>query len=158
MRKHITYIILVLLVVSCGSRKSEVQKKSEEKSVEVIATDKKEIVTDYKVDRVVISNEDEFVITPVDVLQPIEVIMPDGKKTSLKNAKIEKRKINTVVKTKETINKTKVSEIKIEAKEKEKSTEKTKEVDRRESYSWIVWILIILLLIYLYYRIKKRAI
>ena len=130
------YILILLLLVSCGSRKVTIDKQNEKTKTE-IKTEIKIVDRTKLIDTTVIY---ELEIIPIDTLKPIVI---NGK--SYLNAKIKH------VKTKKhiSIDKEIKSETKQVKSENKKVSKKHKEVEKTFSYWWL------LLLIPIYYLYKK---
>ena len=130
------YILILLLLVSCGSRKVQIEKQNEKTKTET-KTEIKIVDRTKLIDTTVI---DELEIVPIDTLKPIVI---NGK--SYFNAKIKH------VKTKKhiSIDKDIKSEVKQVKSESKKVVRKHKEVEKTFSYWWL------LLLIPIYYVYKK---
>ena len=149
------YILVSLVLFSCASRKVNIDKIDIKKDS---ATEIKSIVkvvdTKEKTDSTNVSttiSNDEIVITPIDSCKEIIV---DGK--SYKNVvlKIKKNRSNTLY-----INNKKESNIIqkdstgiTNTKTSERTVAKTKQIDKKESYWWIIWLLILIIILYLTWR------
>jgi hypothetical protein len=146
------YILILLLLVGCGTRKINKSNTEINTKTEVAISDTTKIVTKtaYNIDKVV----NDFYIEPIDTCKAIVIIDNTGKKTSYLNAKIRHR--NEI-----SSNKTLKSEI-VQSSHKKiiKATTQTKtnikEVKRETSIItqfWWLWLLLIIL--FLYYINKK---
>lgn len=146
------YILILLLFVSCGTRKINKSNTEINTKTEVSIADTTKIVTQtaYNIDKVV----NDFYIEPIDTCKAIVIIDNTGKKTSYLNAKIRHR--NEI-----SSNKTLKSEI-VQSSHKKiiKATTQAKtnikEVKRETSIItqfWWLWLLLILM--FLYYINKK---
>ena len=157
MKKFI--IILLVILTSCGARKVDVSKievkkdsvvetKAEVKTVEVKnVSDSTNIVTEM--------NNSEICIEPLDSTKEMVV---NGKTYKNVILKIKKNKVNTSY----TNNKTE-SNIKhmdsvgtTKASVKENVVGKTKHIDKKANYWWIICWLILILIIYLLWRNRQR--
>ena len=146
------YILILLLLVGCGTRKVNKSNTETTTKTEVSVLDTTKIVTNtsYNIDKVV----NDFYIEPVDTCKPIIIIDSHGKKTSYLNAKIRHR-------AEISRNKTLKSEIVQNShKENIKATTQAKtsvkQIERKTSFiSDFWWLWLILLLILLYYLNKK---
>jgi ATP-dependent Zn protease len=153
------YILLLILFTSCASRhvqvdKLEVKKDSiAETKVLVTTVESKEIKDSTNI--TINIDSSEITITPIDSSKTIIV---DGK--SYKNVvlKIKKSKTNTLytnnktesnIKRKDSISDSKVSK-------KETVVGKKKEIDKKASYYWIIWLFLLILILYLLWRNKRR--
>ena len=153
--KYILYIVFSLVLFSCASRKVNIDKIDIKKdSVTEIKSIVKVIDTKEKTDSTNVStiiSNDEIVITPIDSCKEIIV---DGK--SYKNVvlKIKKNRSNTLY-----VNNKKESNIVqkdstgvTNTKTSERTVGKTKQIDKKESYWWIIWLLILIIILYLTWR------
>ena len=148
-------IICSAVLFSCASRKVNIDKIDIKKdSVTEIKSIVKVIDTKEKTDSTNVStiiSNDEIVITPIDSCKEIIV---DGK--SYKNVvlKIKKNRSNTLY-----VNNKKESNIVqkdstgvTNTKTSERTVGKTKQIDKKESYWWIIWLLILIIILYLTWR------
>lgn len=152
MENKIKYLLLLLLLVGCGTRKVNKSDTENKTKTEVTISDTTKIVTNtaYNIDKVV----NDFEIEPIDTTKAIVIIDNTGKKTSYINAKIRhRREISR--------NKTLKSEI-VQSSRKEniKQTQQTKtsvkQIEKKASIItelWWLWLLIFVIL--LYYLNKK---
>lgn len=152
MENKIKYILILLLLVGCGTRKVNKSNTETTTKTEVSVSDTTKIVTNtaYNIEKVV----NDFYIEPVDSTKALVIIDSNGKKTSYINAKIRHRRENSS-------NKTLKSEI-VQSSHKEniKATTQTKtsvkQIERKASFiSQFWWLWLILLVILLYYLNKK---
>jgi hypothetical protein len=152
MENKIKYLIILLLLVGCGTRKVNKSNTETTTKTEVSISDTTKIVTNtaYNIEKVV----NDFEIEPIDSTKAIVIIDNNGKKTSYINAKIRHRRENSV-------NKTFKNEI-VQSSRKEniKATTQTKtsvkQIERKASFiSQFWWLWLILLVILLYYLNKK---
>ena len=130
------YILILLLLVSCGSRKVQIDKQNEKTKTET-KTEIKIVDRTKLIDTTVI---DELEIIPIDTLKPIVI---DGK--SYFNAKIKHVKTKKHISIDKDI-KSEVKQVKIENK---KVSRKHKAIEKTFSYWWL------LLLIPIYYVYRK---
>lgn len=147
MENKIKFILILLLLVGCGTRKVNKSNTETTTKTEVSISDTTKIVTNtaYNIEKVV----NDFCIEPIDSTKALVIIDNEGKKTSYLNAKIRHRRENSV-------NKTLKNEI-VQSSHKEniKATTQTKtnvkEVQREISIIsqlWWLWLLIFVILIY----------
>jgi DNA-binding NtrC family response regulator len=147
MENKIKYLLVLLLLVGCGTRKVNKSDTENKTKTEVIISDTTKIVTNtaYNIDKVV----NDFEIEPIDTTKAIVIIDNAGKKTSYINAKIRHRRENSS-------NKTLKSEI-VQSSRKEniKQTAQTKtsvkQIEKKSSIItefWWLWLILFLLLIY----------
>lgn len=154
-------IILCVVLCSCGARKSEVHKTETESKSETAITRQNDVVTEVQTETITESESETFIITPVDNTRPIEIIKPDGSKTTITNGRIEKKKEKQETKQSTQTKATDKSTAIIKHSKEAKTVTKDKITDRKESYSTIIWgvivLLIILIIWFIYRKIKKRA-
>ena len=152
MENKIKYLIILLLLVGCGTRKVNKSNTETTTKTEVSVSDTIKIVTNiaYNIEKVV----NDFCIEPIDSTKALVIIDNEGKKTSYLNAKIRHRRENS-------LNKTLKSEI-VQSSHKEniKATTQAKtnvkEVQREISIiAQLWWLWLILLALFLYYLNKK---
>lgn len=152
MENKIKYLIILLLLVGCGTRK--VNKSNTETTIktEVSISDTTKIVTNtaYNIEKVV----NDFCIEPIDSTKALVIIDNEGKKTSYLNAKIRHRRENSVNKTLK--NEIKQSSHKENIKATTQAKTNVKEVQREISIiAKLWWLWLILLALFLYYLNKK---
>lgn len=152
MENKIKYLIILLLLVGCGTRKVNKSNTETTTKKEVSVSDTTKIVTNtaYNIEKVV----NDFCIEPIDSTKALVIIDNEGKKTSYLNAKIRHRRENSV-------NKTLKSEI-VQSSHKEniKTTTQAKtnvkEIQKEISIvTQLWWLWLILLGLFLYYLNKK---
>jgi len=159
--KNITILLLAILLTSCGARKvnkSTTETKTETAIFETVKTDnvsetKKETVNDVVTD--------DFEVEPIDTAKPIEVIAPNGSKTTFKNARFKRKTITDKTKHVETAkaSKTEQKSINTTISKQEKAT--VKNVDRKQfSISEMLldlwWLWLLLILAYFGYRAYRK--
>ena len=152
MENKITYILIILLFIGCGTRKVNKSNTEITTKSEISISDSTKIVTNtaYNIEKVV----NDFCIEPIDSTKALVIIDNEGKKTSYLNAKIRHRRENS-------LNKTLKNEI-VQSSHKEniKATTQAKtnvkEVQREISIiAQLWWLWLILLALFLYYLNKK---
>jgi hypothetical protein len=152
MENKIKFILILLLLVGCGTRKVNKSNTETTTKTEVTISDTTKIVTNtaYNIETI----KEDFDIEPIDSCKAIVIIDNNGKKTSYINAKIRHKRQTS-------LNKTLKNEI-VQSSRKEniKQTTQTKtsekQIERKASIItefWYLWL--ILLLIILYYLNKK---
>jgi hypothetical protein len=152
MENKIKFILILLLLVGCGTRKVNKSNTENSTKAEVTISDTTKIVTNtaYNIETI----KDNFDIEPIDSCKAIVIIDNNGKKTSYINAKIRHKRQTSV-------NKTLKNEI-VQSNHKEniKATTQTKtsvkQIERKASIItefWWLWLILLLLL--LYYLNKK---
>lgn len=147
MENKVTYILVLLLLVGCGTRKVNKSNTETMTKTEVSISDTTKIVTNtaYNIDKVV----NDFVIEPIDTTKAIIIIDNAGKKTSYLNAKIRHRRETSRNKT------LKTEIVQSSRKENIKQTAQTKtsvkQIEKKASIItelWWLWLLIFVILIY----------
>lgn len=152
MENKIKYLLVLLLLVGCGTRKVNKSDTENKTKTEVTISDTTKIVTNtrYNIDKVV----NDFYIEPIDTCKAIVIIDNNGKKTSYINAKIRHRHEKSVNKT------IKNEIVQSSRKENIKATTQTKtrvkEVQRKISIITEFWWLWLLILAILLYYLNKR--
>jgi hypothetical protein len=152
MENKIKYLLVLLLLVGCGTRKVNKSNTETTTKMEVSISDTTKIVTNtsYDIDKVV----NDFYIEPIDTCKAIVIIDNNGKKTSYLNAKIRHKRETSRNKT------IKNEIVQSSRKQNIKSVEQTKtsdkQIERKASIItefWYLWIILVLIL--LYYLNKK---
>jgi hypothetical protein len=157
--KKLLFILVSIVFISCSSRKVLVDKTNIKKDsiveTKVVVT---KIDTTNKTDstKVIIDTDSsEIVITPIDSSKTIIV---DGK--SYKNVilKIKKNKSNTIyTNNKKESNIKRIDSVTTSKTEtKEHQVAKTKIIDKKQNYLFLVWWILLILIIYLLWRNKPR--
>jgi hypothetical protein len=139
------YILVSLILFSCGSRKVAIQetKKDSLKQIETKIVTKEETNISIKND----IYTDEFTITPLDTLKDIVVNGITYKNVVLRYKKVKDNSLHiekkTIVKNelKKELTKTSVKEFK-------------KDIDRKQNYWNYLWLLLIPICYYLYKRFR----
>jgi hypothetical protein len=152
MENKVTYILIILLFVGCGTRKVNKSNTEITTKGEISISDTTKIVTNtaYNIEKVV----NDFCIEPIDSTKALVIIDNDGKKTSYINAKIRHRRETS-------LNKTLKNEI-VQSSHKEniKATTQAKtnlkEIQKEISIVTQLWWLWLLLLAILLYYINKK--
>lgn len=158
MKKHL-YILVSLVLISCGSRKVQVNtseiKKDSSVTTTQIDSSKSIKTTDDNTNINFNTEETEICIIPLDSTKEIKV---NGKTYFNVKLSIKKRKDNSIYK-----NNNKVSEMHLkhvikhtEAKSSTKQNTKVKNIDRKESILNYWWILLLIILIYLFYKWQSK--
>lgn len=152
MENKITYILIILLFVGCGTRKVNKSDTEITTKGEISISDTTKIVTNtaYNIEKVV----NDFCIEPIDSTKALVIIDNEGKKTSYLNAKIRHRRENSVNKTlkNEIVQSSRKENIKATTQAKTN----VKEVQREISIiAQLWWLWLILLALFLYYLNKK---
>jgi hypothetical protein len=158
MKKHL-YILVSLVLLSCGSRKVQVNtteiKKDSIVTTTQIDSSKSIKTTDDNTNIDFNTEETEICIIPLDSTKEIHV---NGKTYFNVKLRIKKRKDNTTYQ-----NTKKVAQIDLkhvikhtEAKSSTKENTKVKNIDRKESILNYWWILLLIILIYLFYKWQNK--
>jgi hypothetical protein len=156
--KKITILIL-LIFVSCGSRK--VNKSSVEqtikKTVEQTIVDTSKIYTNKDLNVKIIDSSEysEICVAPIDTTKPF---IYDNK--VFKNAvlKIKKHKNNITTATSEKVSEKRLNAVKTTVKDDSRvqiNVDK-KDIDKKESLSSYLWILLIIAIAYIAYRVYDK--
>lgn len=153
------YILMLFLLASCGARKVdvskiEIKKDSLTETKVVVNTLEEKTVTDSTNIKTEI-NTDEVCIEPLDSTKEMVV---DGK--HFKNAvlRIKKNKVNTLYTNNKRESNIKHTDSVATAKTSIKETVvgKTKKIDKKANYWYLVCWLILILIIYLLWRNRQR--
>ena len=152
MENKIKYILILLLLVGCGTRKVNKSNTETTTKTEVTISDTTKIVTNtaYNIETI----KEDFDIEPIDSCKAIVIIDNNGKKTSYINAKIRHKRQTSVNKTLK--NEIVQSSRKQNIKQTSQTKTSEKQIERKASIItefWYLWL--ILLLIILYYLNKK---
>lgn len=148
-------ILLLVILTSCGARKVDVS-KLEVKKDSIVETKSvvEKIEIKQKADSTNITTEintDEVCIEPLDSTKEMVV---DGKIYKNVVLKIKKNKVNTTYRNNKTESNIKhtdsVGTSKISV--KESVVAKTKKIDKKASYWWLLWLLLLILILYLLWR------
>jgi len=144
------YSLIFFMLVSCGARKVDIDKKNVTTKADSTSVVKKEEVVVANNNIVVDTNVDEVEVVPIDTAKP--VIIGDKKYF---NAKIryKKTKIKSVDATK-TVSKSKENNnVRVVKDKREKLFDK--KVDKKFDYSIIFWLLIILIILYISRKVSR---
>lgn len=154
------YIIIVLLILtSCASRKVNID-KIETKKDSVVETKVQTTTAEIKTFKdttniTTVENSSEIAIMPID---PSKEMLVDGKSYKNVSLKIKKNRVNTVfkgskigtnIKHKDSISNTKVQQ-------KTNTVGKTKSIDKKANYWFIIYWLILILILYLLWQNRRR--
>jgi hypothetical protein len=150
-------ILVSFILIGCGSRKVAIQEVKKDSLSQIdtkIVTDEKRkenkaIETNINT----ISDAEETIFTPIDNNKEIII---NGKSYFNVVLKVKKVKSNTLYNNKETIAKTALKSTKTDTKSKTlvKEKSKIKNIDKKESLYWLLWLLLIPIGYYVY---KKYA-
>jgi len=118
--KNLILLFTALLMLSCAARKTNTLKSESETKTEATVTQTAVSVTETTKNELITTSEENYVLVPIDSTKPIEVTLPNGKKTIVANARIEHKKTNTTAqaqtKSKDTTSTVKVAAVKTGAK------------------------------------------
>jgi hypothetical protein len=152
-------LLFLFTLTSCGARKVDVSKIEIKKdSVVEVKAEVKTLETKNVIDSTNIITEintDEICIEPLDSTKKMVV---DGKIYKNVSLKIKKNKVNTTYrnnKTESNIKRTDsvgISKTSV----KESVVGKTKKIDKKANYWWLLWLLLLILILYLLWRNKRR--
>src|SRR5690606_29920142 len=159
MKTIIPYILAVIFLCSCGSKKKLVEK--EKIKIETSQTISQEVKTETKKDssaiktetKVSITDESTIELTQADPNKEITLIDENGKETKIKgaNAVISKRVEKVEVESKDSVslisNETIQTDLKIETETKQESQTLKKDLAIKRGFPW--WIIIIVGVVYL---------
>jgi hypothetical protein len=156
--KYIFYIILTLVLFSCGSRKVAIQeiKKDSLKEIEtkIVTEEIKKIDSEKETNINTFVYSDEIILTPIDSSKEIIV---DGKTYKNVVLSIKKTKSNILYNNKEKVSENALKHVKIDIKDKTlvKENIKVKNIDRKQNYWNYLWLLLIPVVYYLYRKYKS---
>lgn len=157
MENKVTYILIILLFVGCGTRKVNKSNTEITTKGEISISDTTKIVTNtaYNIEKVV----NDFCIEPIDSTKALVIIDNEGKKTSYLNAKIRHRRENSVNKTlkNEIVQSSHKENIKTTTQAKTNVKEIQKEISIITQLWWLWLILLALILYYLNKRLNLFA-
>ena len=144
------YLIILLLLAGCGSRKVNKSNIETQTKTEIIVTDS--VKTQTKTDSTTEIQSNEFEIVPIDTIKPIIIIDSQGKKTSYLNARLKyKSEIN---RNKTLKNELVQSNRKTNIKALKQTKQDTKQIERKESIITSLWWLWLLIILFISYKIR----
>jgi hypothetical protein len=147
----ILYSILSIFIVSCASRKVNVDKVDTIVKTDSTSVAKQEVVTTQNNHVSVVTDTDELEIIPIDTAKVIEV---DGKK--YKNVKIRYKKTKKVLVDTTKIKMSEKASIEVNVKKDTKVKTFKKDLDKKSTYSiYLGWFFVILLILLGYYTYRK---
>jgi hypothetical protein len=144
MAKHLTLILLSLLLFSCASRKVMVTKTQVETHIDSTVVEKKDSVSVQQNAISVKEDIDEVEIIPIDTAKPLVI---DGKQYFNATVRLKKTRRHTVDSSKSTVSKSIENKVSVKKDIKAKGFEK--KVDKKANYSLFLWIILILLVLWL---------
>jgi hypothetical protein len=146
------YLIAILIMLtSCGSRKTEIQRVNTKKDSTVIITSN--VVKTGKTEKKDSTNinlditEDELTFTPIDIAKEIVI---DGKSYRNVVLKIKKTKDNSIYKNSNTVSETSHidSTGTTSIKETNESDTKIKSIEKTTLSNWLFWLVISITVVY----------
>lgn len=145
------YLILLLLITSCASRKVDVSKTETKTSVDSNLIVKKDSISEINKNVYITENSEELEIKPLVDSLPIIV---NGKRYL--NVVLRYKKQNKVLvdTTKEKVSLSSVK--KLNVKREDNKTDFNKHIDKKANYFVYMWILLIPIGIYIYRQIKNK--
>lgn len=147
----ITALIAAIVLTSCGSRKvQKSETKEQEQKIEKSTLESETRVTD-NTKIIDTSTTDEIEIVPVDNSLPFTI---NGKE--YKNVKIrhKKNKNNiSIAKDVKVQHKAEKSDLKVE---KANKVVKEKQIERKQSYWWLLWFLLLIPIYFAYKKYKDK--
>jgi hypothetical protein len=152
------YILVSLILFSCGSRKVAIQeiKKDSLKQIEtkIVTEEIKKIDTEKETNINTFVYSDEILLTPIDSSKEIIV---DGKTYKNVVLSIKKTKSNILYNNKEKVSENALKHVKIDIKDKTlvKENIKVKIIDKKANYFIYFWFLLGLIILYLIYKYKR---
>ena len=152
------YILVSLILFSCGSRKVAIQeiKKDSLKQIEtkIVTEEIKKIDTEKETNINTFVYSDEILLTPIDSSKEIIV---DGKTYKNVVLSIKKTKSNILYNNKEKVSENALKHVKIDSKIKTSSKEniKEKQIDKKANYFIYLWFILGIIIIYLIWRNKQ---
>ena len=144
-------IIILWLMTSCGAVKKDKTEIKEE--TEIIETQSEKVVTNSETNTKIIdtSTTDEFTIIPIDNTKPI---IFNNQKVFNGVLRVVKKKNNIVVDKVEKVAEIKDKAVKIESKASKQVWQK--QVGRKNSYWWLLWLLLLIPLYFAYRKFKDK--
>jgi len=144
MAKHLTLILLSLLLFSCASRKVMVTKTQVETHIDSTVVEKKDSVSVQQNAISIKEDIDEVEIVPIDTAKPLVI---DGKQYFNATVRLKKTRRHVVDTSKVTVSKSIENKVSVKKDIKAKGFEK--KVDKKANYSLFLWIILILLVLWL---------
>jgi len=172
-------LLIAIITIGCGSRKSQVSKIEEKKSettevkTKEVETAETKTYTNTKVYIKTETNEKTGVVTKTKTIKPVDPKQEsEYKGQKFKNAEIHETETtnisdkktttndNTVINKKEAENKRKEAETELKKKEESERLEKLKNTERKFSLLDLLWLLLLIPIFlgcrYLYLQAKKK--
>lgn len=151
------WLLLILLLSSCGARKSEVHKTETESKSETEIARQNDVVTEATTETITESEFESVTIIPVDPTRPIEILRPDGTKTTITNARIEKKKAKQEIKQNTAVKATDKSKAVVKHQEESKSVTKDKVTEREAvKFPWWGWLVLVISGYFMYRYIVRK--
>lgn len=147
-----SFIFLFAILLSCGSRKVDVEKTDTVLEVESKSEMVKNETIDIQNNLSINTNIDEIEITPINPDKPIII----GAKEYF-NAKIKTKKTKYSVVDTAKISEVKKETKKVESKKNKEEKVKVKNIEKKESFSsYLWWILIVIAIVFFSKKVIKR--
>lgn len=132
-------LLVPMLLLSCGARKVQKSQTKQETKTEITDNTKTETKTETKTDVIVINENDEITIEPIDTVKPMII---NGKE--YKNARIRHKKSSAKAIDKTIVNVVKNENKDVQIKQEVKKEISIKNSERKASYYWLLWFLLII--------------
>ena len=139
MAKHLTLILLSLLLFSCASRKVLVNKTQVETKIDSTAVEKKDSVSVQQNAISIKEDIDEVEIVPIDTAKPLII---DGKQYFNATVRLKKTRRHVVDTSKVTVSKSEEKKVSVKKDVKEKVFDK--KVEKKASYFGFLWLILVL--------------
>ena len=151
MAKHLTLILLSLLLFSCASRKVMVTKTQVETHIDSTVVEKKDSVSVQQNAISIKEDIDEVEIVPIDTAKPLVI---DGKQYFNATVRLKKTRRHVVDSTKTTVAKSIENTVSVKKDIKAKGFEK--KVDKKANYLFYFWLLLIPICLWLIWRFGRK--
>lgn len=147
MAKHLTLILLSLLLFSCASRKVSVTKTEVKTHIDSTAVEKKDSVSVNQNAISIKEDIDEVEIVPIDTSKPIII---GDKKYYNATVRLKKTRRHVVDTSKSMVSKS--VENKVSVQKDIKSEVFDKKIDKKANYFIYLWLLLIAFIVWLIWR------
>ena len=135
------YILLLLLLISCSTRKVEINKEVIKEQNKIELSDKTITKVEDTTSTKIVEDDDIFIIEPIDSTKEMIV---EGKKYKNSRLRHEKKKVVSDIQNKKIVE-TK-ADIAVKIEDKKESVKKDK-VIKRTSPHWFVYIIILIIIV-----------
>lgn len=149
--RNLILILFSTLLMSCGSRKVNVDKVDLVLKTDSISVVKQEVIATKDNHISIVTDTDEVEIIPIDTTKHIEV---DGKKYHNVKIRYKKTKKVLVDTTKTKVSKNNSQIVKTTKDKKEKTFKK--DIDKKESHTIYWWWLLIIVLVVVFFYAKNK--